>query len=162
MIEYTVPVLSEEGGHVVFSPRCCCGSSQACALACLDLSVIYVWRWQNSLARLLRCRSLLSITVNQRQRFSQSHTRTGKGEATSQHHHRGGKPCITKWCRLGGCEWVAIALLVCATRSFVWHAFYISVACHKTDRRHVRRRFLSWARERRRRRCPGTWSQLII
>jgi len=35
-----------------------------------------------------------NASINQSKILTKPHT--GRGEATSQHHHRGGKPCITK------------------------------------------------------------------
>jgi len=49
---------------------------------------------------------------------------------------------------LGGYERVATAqVLVCETRSFSTRFIYVSVACNKTDGRHLRRRLLSWGGE---------------
>jgi len=40
--------------------------------------------------------ALPAHSINQSIKGPHAKPHTGRGEATSQHHHRGGKPCITK------------------------------------------------------------------
>jgi len=44
----------------------------------------------------VRCVTFLYISINHNQSKVLTKPHTGRGEATSQHHHREGKPCITK------------------------------------------------------------------